>query len=619
MAGSVILTTINTRDYFVEQLRLKNQDNASSLALSLTQAGLNTAGAALIVSAQFDNGNYELIRFSDAQGNTVVEKKSVEIIDDVPAWFVRLIPIQVTPGVAKITNGWRQLGTVTLVSHSEYAYQSLWKSMLRISLVMIATTLIGCGLGLLVLQRVMRSLNNVVNQANLITQKRFITIEEPKEPELKKVVSAMNFTVSRLKAMFEEEAARLNVLRREVNFDSVTGMLNRGSFMTRLKEVLHTEESAFGTCMILRVSNLGEVNKNKGHLVTNAILCKISTIILRHSDAMPEALCGRLNGSDFGMLIQSESPRKSAEALLNEIVSAVGAEFENGHVASIGMSQYYKGMQLSMLLTNIDNALASANATPSNSVAVMEDYTDHETPRTIEAWSKILQDAEENELICLLSFPVSDFDNNILHQEGPIRIRTNPDKPWIPAGKFLPVAERLGIVSNLDLLAVKLGIHAINSTAQHPGYSISISPGSLLSDLFTSQVRQLIIGHPDTAEKLYLEFSEAVVYKHYSEFKTFCLDLKESKVRIGVKHYGREFDGIHRLNELDVHFIKIDASYVRDLDKNSGNQAFLRGLSMIAHGIGLQVYAEGVLNESEYSALKDAGFDGVAGPIVKIR
>jgi EAL domain-containing protein (putative c-di-GMP-specific phosphodiesterase class I) len=72
------------------------------------------------------------------------------------------------------------------------------------------------------------------------------------------------------------------------------------------------------------------------------------------------------------------------------------------------------------------------------------------------------------------------------------------------------------------------------------------------------------------------------------------------------------------LHDLGVSFIKVDSAYIRNLDQNSGNQVFLKGLSDIAHQIGLIVIAEGVATIEEIEALKLAGFDGATGPIVNM-
>ena len=71
------------------------------------------------------------------------------------------------------------------------------------------------------------------------------------------------------------------------------------------------------------------------------------------------------------------------------------------------------------------------------------------------------------------------------------------------------------------------------------------------------------------------------------------------------------------MHDLGLDFLKVDSSFVRGIDSNPGNAAFLKGLSSIAHGIGLQVLAEGVATQAEFEALKALGFDGATGPAVK--
>jgi EAL domain-containing protein (putative c-di-GMP-specific phosphodiesterase class I) len=83
-----------------------------------------------------------------------------------------------------------------------------------------------------------------------------------------------------------------------------------------------------------------------------------------------------------------------------------------------------------------------------------------------------------------------------------------------------------------------------------------------------------------------------------------------------LEHFGRQFSEIGRLHDLGLDYIKVDGSFVRGLDGNAGNQTFLKGLSTIAHSIGLKVIAEGVTNEADLKALGPVGFDGATGPAV---
>ena len=87
--------------------------------------------------------------------------------------------------------------------------------------------------------------------------------------------------------------------------------------------------------------------------------------------------------------------------------------------------------------------------------------------------------------------------------------------------------------------------------------------------------------------------------------------------RSGIEHFGRRFDQINLLHDLGLDYLKVDASFIRDVDTNPGNQSFLKGLVNMAHGIGVIVIAEGVLTDKEFNVLKKLGFDGATGPAVK--
>jgi len=71
------------------------------------------------------------------------------------------------------------------------------------------------------------------------------------------------------------------------------------------------------------------------------------------------------------------------------------------------------------------------------------------------------------------------------------------------------------------------------------------------------------------------------------------------------------------LHDLGLDYLKIDASFIRDIQKNQGNQVFLKGLTNIVHNIGMKVFAEGVISQEEVDMLATLGFDGITGPVVK--
>jgi len=617
LIGSVVTSTLSTRAYLIEQLTVKNQDNASALALSLTQISNDPIKVQLAVSAQFDNGNYKVVRFTDAFGKVVVEKTAKEVIKNVPNWFMIILPINVPAGNAKVSKGWSQLGAVSLESHSAYAYESLWKSAVQMTMTMLIATLVASYLGILILRRIKRPLDQVVDQANAISEKRFIVIPEPKVPELRSLAKAMNLTVKRLKEIFEEEARRLEMVRREANYDGLTGLPNRNFFMVQLREAIHTEETGFGTCLILRIAYLADINKRLGRVVTDRIIKQVGAKIQKYSDQMENSLAARLNGSDFALLITVDNPEELANSLMAEIVAEVSEYYEDGHCASAGMASYSKGVALGSLMSKIDMALASAEAIGNNAVQLAESSDDLNVPTTIEGWAELIRNAIKFSRIYLLSFPVGNFKGEIIHREGPLRIRESDESQWIPAGKFLPFAERLGLNAQLDLAAVEYGLRKISEDTSMPGYAINLTPSSLTTSTLIPSLMKLINDNSKAAKKLWLELPESGVYKYFEEFKVLSSSLSGTGVKLGIEHFGRRFDQINLLHDLGVNYVKVDASFVRDLEQNAGNQSFLKGLSSMAHSIGLLVIAEGVLTAAEMNALQEVDFDGATGPAVK--
>jgi hypothetical protein len=136
----------------------------------------------------------------------MVNRVSEAEIDTVPAWFVKLIPLQSEPGIAQVQDGWRQYGTLTVSSHNGFAYQALWQGNRRLLGWFLAGAL-GCGLiGTLILRSITRPLGEVVNQAEAIGERRFVTIQEPQTLEFRSVVRAMNQLSSRVRNMLDEES-----------------------------------------------------------------------------------------------------------------------------------------------------------------------------------------------------------------------------------------------------------------------------------------------------------------------------------------------------------------------------------------------------------------------------
>lgn len=617
LAGSLLASTLAARTYLSEQLTLKNADNATALALALSQKQPDAVDIELAAAALFDSGHYELIRVTDPEGRLIVERIAESGNHGAPEWFVQRFPITANPGEAQISSGWKQVGTVRLVSHSRFAYRALWKSTLDMILALAIAGAIGGYLGSLVLRRLKRPLDAVIGQAQAISERRFVTIEEPAVPELKRLATAMNATVTRLKTMFEEEATRLEAVRREANCDTLTGLANRSYFMASLREATQAEEATGGTLFIARLAHLASVNQSLGREATDELLRRFGSVLSGAAASRPQALAARLNGADFALLVpRMVDPAALSTDLLAALTQEAASFLPEAETTWLACGRFPRGIDLGTVLAQVDAALAAVEAEGRNGLRVVDLHEGDDAPKSADEWSRLIRRALEHRWVRLVSFPVVALHGGLMHRECPLRLMFDEDGEWQPAGRFLPVAERLKLTPQLDLAAVELGLAELAGKPELSGLAINLSASSIQSPVFRSELRALLRRHPAT-QRLWLEVSEAGALAHFDAFRALCLELRDAGCQMGIEHFGRQFSEIGRLHDLGLDYLKIDASFIRGLEANVGNQSFLKGLTTIAHGIGMKVIAEGVASEAELGALADVGFDGATGPGVR--
>ena len=614
--GSFAVSMMTARQYLEEQLAIKNNDNAASLALSMSQMEKDPVTLELQVAALFDSGQYARIQVRDPEGLTLIEKTSPAVSDDVPAWFARLFPIASRPGSAQISTGWTQFGTVELVSHNRFAYRELWQGGWRLLMWFSLGGVLAGFLGMQILRRIKRPLDAVVGQARAISERRFIRIEEPATPELKSLARAMNVMVGRVKAMFEEEASRLEQVRREATLDPLTGLANRAYFMNRLAIALNDEDAPTrGSLIMLRLADLAGINRCAGRETADEVLRRTGAALRELAEKNPGAEAARLNGADFSLLLPGQNdPQPACQQLLVALQSLVAAHLlpENA-IGHLGSSVYQHNEPVPQLLARVDAALAAAELQGPLAAQHVAEQS-HCSASTQADWRSILTDALKDQRLRLIEFPVADSNGLLLHLECPLRLQAEESGDWINAGSFMPVASRLSMTSELDLAAVKLALDRLASGL--PAVAVNLAGASLIVPDFTPRLLSLLQQRRELAGKLWLEVAESGAFQYFDAFLAFSLALRPLGCRLGIEHFGRQFSQIGRLHDIGLDYLKVDGSFIRNIHGDNGNQAFLKGLCNIAHGIGLTVIAEGVNNAEELATLPALGFDGATGPAV---
>lgn len=617
-ATSLLVNTFTARSYLEKQLYLKNVDNATALALSMSQVReKDPVTIELLLSAQFDTGHYQEIRLADPAGKVMVERRQEAAADTgAPDWFVKLLPISARPGIAHVQDGWKQFGTITLASQSKFAYQDLWQGTLDLSLWFLAGGLIAGLIGTLTLRLITRPLNHVVEQAHAITRRQFITVELPKVPELKSVVLAMNDMVLRVKQMFADEAARLESLRRQVNHDSVTGLPNREFFIGRLREALSDEhEPPAGLLAIIRLSELNDINARLGHARADALLLLTAGRLNEACATQSNWLAARVRGSDFALLAPgADDAAALADSLAQAMrqLAAAYPELENlFHLAVVG---YQRDEAMDTLLANADSALAIAEGKGPNEVFASRHAGATPLATSGEGWRKLLSNALSEQRLKLSGYPVLSASGAALHQESVIRLQAQSDGPWLPAGDFMPMAEHLKLTAELDMQVIHLALSGLRTG--RGDIAVNLSADSIADWGFHNKLVVLLEGQQELCKRLWIEVAEQGVFRQPEAFRDLCRTLKKLGCRVGIEHFGHRFGEIAQLSDLGLDYLKVDGSFIHDIHQNAGNQEFLKGLCKMAHAIGVAVIAEGVRNAEELAVLPGLGFDGVTGPAV---
>lgn len=615
--GAFLVSTLAAKRYLEEQVHVKNLDNATSLALSMSQMEKDPVTLELQLAAQFDTGHYRRIRLLAPSGEVLLERENPALAGDVPAWFAQLVPMDIQPGLAQVQDGWKQFATLSVESHTRYALAELWRGTQRLAAwFLIAAALTGL-VGSALLRLILRPLREVVDQAEAIGGRRFITTPEPRTSEFRSVVRAMNALSGRVKTMVTEESRRVDELRRQAQLDPLSGLLNRDSFLGGVNAALANEQDqGVGTLGILRVAALAELNQRLGRTATDLLLERLGRALLQTVEAHPGWLGGRLNGADFALLAPGEV---DSQNLLDHLVAAAHRAVDSPDgaprpILSMGATPYVPGEPLARLLARMDTALAASEASgqPERRAAPTPD--DFAEPTDLAGWRAVLEAALTPDQVQLGHYPVMDAQGRLLHHEAPARLRLGGQ--WLPAGRFVAWAARLGKMQVLDALVVDAALAQIGRTGKALG--VNLSPESILDPIFTTHLAARLRQQPHLAGALWLEIPEYGAFHHLETFRAFCLALKPLGCHIGLEHVGPRFSRIGDLHDVGLDYLKIDAAMIRGIDSHPGNQAFLRGLCMVAHSMGLTAIAEGVTTEAERRILPDLGMDGLTGPIITL-
>lgn len=617
--GSAGLTIHSARNTLATQLQLKNNDNAILLAQVLGQQNGDAELMALVMTAQFDTGFYRSIRLVGVDKQPVFERAADVKPAVAPHWFVDLMPIESVPGVAQVSDGWRALGSVEVVSQTAYAHDDLWRGSLASAIALAILGIVMAILSRAVVQRIRRPLERTVEQAQAIVDGRFLTVPEPHVPELRRLTQAMNAMVGRLKMMFEAQTKQVETLREQAYVDPVSGLANRLHFIGLLNAARQSDYAdPDAGLVLLRVIDLAELNRQIGRTSADKMISAIAQALLSYSDRIAGCQVGRLNGSDFALYLpvggQAFETAQAVADSMRSILPIYGAQV----AVAVGAVEILPTHELREVLALADGALARAESRGAFAVELAEpgiSPKDGAPPATAKgegAWRENLLSALAGSRARLVRFPVIDAGMQPIHLECPLRLQLEIAGGFEAAAHWLPLALRSRLTASIDELAVRLALDEIAAHAQD--LCVNLSPASLLDSGFAARLRGMLGQRPIHARRLSLEVHEIAAVEHFELVQEFSHQIRPLGVRFGLEHAGRRLSRIDRLFEAGLDYVKLDAAVIHGIDSDAASANFLHSLVLMLHGLSLKVYAEGVGTKSEAAAAWQAGVDGQTGP-----
>lgn len=611
LAGAVGVNLHAARDTLQTQLRVKNSDNAQSVALALSQQRGDAALMELLLAAQFDTGFYRRVRLLRADGSVAFERQGASRPGAAPAWFAALLPIDSTPGVAQVSDGWRALGRVEVVSQVGYAHDELWRGSSRSALLLLGLGALALALAAAGVRRIRRPLDATVEQANALVEGRYLLVDEPRVPELQRVARAMNSMVERVRRLFEAQAAQVEQLRREAHEDAVTGLPHRAHFVQRLADLLGGEGgAAAGSLLLVRVADLAGINRTLGHQATDRLLRALADVLRQWPAA--GALAGRLNGSDFALALPGRALAAEAAPALAQALRAAMTAVDASLAAHVGAVDWLALGPAGALLARADLALARAEGGAAFAAHVEQAGDAGALAAGEERWRRSLHEALQGRRARLVEFAVLSRDGGLSHLECPLRVQLDADGEYEPAARWLPLAARSRLLPALDLVAVRQALLQIAADGQ--ARAVNLALASIADGGFAAQLRAVLEADTAAAERLWLEVGEGAASGQRELLQAFAALVRPLGVRFGLEHAGHELYRAPRLYELGLDYVKLDAALVRGAATDEAVRRFVVGSVTLLHALPVLVCAEGVDDAADAQALWDCGIDAITGP-----
>ena len=401
--------------------------------------------------------------------------------------------------------------------------------------------------------------------------------------------------------------------------DSLTGLHNRAAFSDYLAMTIDESLRTAGTFAILclDLDRFKEVNDLYGHLVGDALLREVA----RRLQAVAEgAFLARVGGDEFIVITVGDAQAAAAGQLALQLKTALSGDIEiDGRQLRIGLSIGIAscpvdGTDPTTLLANADVALYRAKAEGRDTIQFFEADMAAQL-RDRRELKHDLQSALANDELRLDFQPLARIDGEIVGFEALVRWH-HPSRGVVAPGIFIPLAEEDGLIVAMGEWILRAACREAASWPNRLQISVNLSPVQFRNDDVVRLVHETLIETGLDAGRLELEITEGVLIDDFSRAVSILRRLKSLGVRIALDDFGTGYSSMSYLQAFPFDMIKIDRSFISNLERSAQSKALLRGVIGLARGLELPVTAEGVETRAQLDVLTRAGCDLVQGFLI---
>jgi diguanylate cyclase (GGDEF)-like protein len=505
--------------------------------------------------------------------------------------------------------GWRVAAGLPTATVLAAAWAELWKN-LELGGLMLALV---AALGLLLRRRVVRpirTLTAAIESAGKGRNDALAPVDGP--AELATVSAAFN-------TMLQERDAFESFLAHQASHDSLTRLPNRSLILERLSDALNTDHKRAAVLAVafLDLDRFKLINDTHGHAVGDTMLVSLAT---RLQEIMTEnEIVARFGGDEFVILCTSltEEPGRFAQ----RIASVLKKPFAH-HGQEIFLSGSI-GIALSTLSSTAEGLLAEADTAMYRAKEGGQAYAVFDADMRADAASRLSLEAglhravEKDELVVHYQPSIRLADGALVGVEALVRWH-RPGHGMVPPAEFIPIAEETGLIIPIGTWVLE---EACRQGAEWrrvldgdgPRVAVNVSALQLTQSAFPDRVADVLARTGLPASSLCLELTESILINDSGSARMALMAIRAQGVTVALDDFGTGYASLGYLQQYPVDELKVDRSFVSQLDPDIDRGAIVRSVIDLAHSLKMSVVAEGVETLDQLVSLRRMGCDMAQG------